>query len=859
MEVVIKHDPYHKVTYMKVNGVDVMTAPVSAGYGKFKEQIKKENPIQTWLERRGNWKGILNELIPEESSDNLTFLFTGRKIDYEDLMHACESQNEERKSRCHLKFDLEYEITDEQTARNIEEVVKTLQSDRFKKLVDECNQLGFDKELGEKYKNFKADYDRARNAEFTITVAGIFSSGKSTIINSLMRHNALPVSYKTCTKKVCKIRDNPELKPNELNLLICDENKLLKKKACFSDADKAVNDKKCSELIESIKAESGDTILEANLGHLYPNEKSREMFKLVIVDTPGTDSNKAVNKEGINIDENTALNAVFDSKDEMVILSIKADDVDSGGLTRLIKAISNKFGGNKDGDKDSVGDSFVYNDRFLFVANKCDQIPFNHEETTTDFINRYRETLKNETKNPSFNPRIFPLCAAVPAYLYAGDKSESCEKAFYAFFDYIWGTDVGKGSRRHHTDPNPYYYFSQYCDIPQYKKNQYADKFNKIKECTENIKESDEDNSLLIQSGFVCLEDAIKDYIERFAYPRRIQRIQRTYKTIPVSVINCINAQETALKKVKESLETAQDEGKAAEEKEKDEKDKADKLAKAKSVIDVLKEEVDNCNYDEDGLYAASMNLDTNVYAICSPYMKEKMEYEKAKKVLDEIEKKVQSELNAYSNELQNLGEKYFEQINTLISRIESELEKLKQSEVFDFGGFDFSKSGTFSGGFDFSFDDFDFENYASYESKTIHNPEKDAYCSFWDLWGHIKKAFAKKTIVVTEHIVDMKAYLAKICGKIELGANNSREIICNSYRNHNLAVKSEITSMLESVDRELNITFNRISEHEERIKNNYASVDSLHDEIERIQHDVDWLKAFQNKTLRSITVEMKK
>ena len=81
------------------------------------------------------------------------------------------------------------------------------------------------------------------------------------------------------------------------------------------------------------------------------------------------------------------------------------------------------------------------------------------------------------------------------------------------------------------------------------KKDQYADKFNKIKECTENIKESDEDNSLLIQSGFVCLEDAIKDYIERFAYPRRIQRIQRTYKTIPVSVINCINAQETALKR----------------------------------------------------------------------------------------------------------------------------------------------------------------------------------------------------------------------------------------------------------------------------------------------------------------------
>lgn len=832
MEVVIKYDPYHKATYMTVDGLDVTAVPDSAGYGKFRKQIEKKVPvpIQTWLEKRGEWRGILNELISEQSSDNLTFNFSGRKIDFDDLKHACESQNEERGNfRCNLKFNLEYEITDEQMAKNIEEVVGVLQSDRFKKLVEESK---FDPGLEEKYKNFKSNYDNARNAEFTITVAGIFSSGKSTIINSLIRHNALPVDQDTCTKKICKIRDNPELKPNELKLLIYDKDKKLIREERFSDDDKAVNDKKCSKFISDAKSEPVGTILEANLGHLYPNDKSREMFKLVIIDTPGTDSNESDDGKGHNADEDIALDAVFKSNGDMVILSIKESDVDSQGLSRLVGGISRKF------DKDSD----VYNDRFLFVVNQCDRRQFTPEKTTTDFINRYRKKLKDLTGNPSYTPRIFPLCAAVPGYLYAGD--EACKENRKTYREKVFGYEDEDDI----VAPNPFYHFYEYCDVPQYMRKNYEKKFK-----TEDWKKA-----LLISSGFVCLEDAIKDYIERFAYPIRINRILRTYETIPGSVINCIKAQEQMLKKQRESLETAQDEGKAAEEKEKEEKEKADKLAKVKSVIDALKEEVDNCNYDEDGLYAASMNLDTNVYAICSPY-KEKMEYEKAKKVLDEIEKKVQSELNAYSNELQNLGEKYFEQINTLISRIESELEKLKQSGVFDFGGFDFSKSGTFSGGFDFSFDDFDFEDYASYESKTIHNPEKDAYCSFWDLWGHIKKAFAKKTIVVTEHIVYMKAYLAKICGKIELGADKSKEIICNSYRNHNLAVKSEITSMLESVDRELNITFNRISEHEERIKNNYASVDSLHDEIERIQHDVDWLKAFQNKALRSITVEMKK
>ena len=120
LEVVIKYDPYHKATYMTVDGLDVTTVPDSAGYGKFRKQIKKKVPIQTWLERRGEWRGILNELISEQSSDNLTFNFSGRKIDFDDLRHACESQNEERGNfRCNLKFNLEYEITDEQMARNI--------------------------------------------------------------------------------------------------------------------------------------------------------------------------------------------------------------------------------------------------------------------------------------------------------------------------------------------------------------------------------------------------------------------------------------------------------------------------------------------------------------------------------------------------------------------------------------------------------------------------------------------------------------------------------------------------------------------------------------------------------------------
>ena len=844
LEVVIKYDPYHKATYMTVDGLDVTAVPDSAGYGKFRKQIEKKVPvpIQTWLEKRGEWRGILNELISEQSSDNLTFNFSGRKIDFDDLKHACESQNEERGNfRCNLKFNLEYEITDEQMARNIEEVVKTLQSDRFKKLVDECNQLGFDKELGEKYKNFKADYDRARNAEFTITVAGIFSSGKSTIINSLIRHKALPVSQDTCTKKICKIRDNPEIKSNELNLLICGDDKKLKKKVVFSDADKAVNDKKCSELIESIKADSGYTILEANLGHLYPNEKSREMFKLVIIDTPGTDSNESDDGKGHNADEDIALDAVFKSNGDMVILSIKAADVDSGGLTRLVGGISKKF------DKDSD----VYNDRFLFVVNQCDQRQFTLENTTTDFINRYRAKLKDVTGNNSFNPKIFPLCAAVPTYLYAGDKL--CAKGANDFYKYIYGAESGTFIECH-TDPNPNYYFSQYCDVPQYRKIRYAARFNKIKD-------SDKGGALLIQSGFVCLEDAIKDYIERFAYPIRMQRILKAYETIPVSVINCIRAQEAALMDAKESLGTARNEVKVAEKKEKEkeeEKGKADKLAKAKSVIEELKKKIDDCNYDEDELYFASIDFDTSVLRICKPYEKE-MEYEEAKMALKEIQEKVQSEMTAYSNKVRDIGKKYFEKINTVTSLIEVELDKLKRAGIFDFGGFDFSESETFSGGFDFNFDDFDINDYAWHETKRIHNPEKDAYCSFWDLFGHIKKAFAKETIEVTEHKANMKSCLSQLCRTIIAQTDRYKTDVCASYKKHNADVKNAVIAQLNKIDARHNDSFKKITQYKDTVKNSYATVEALQEKIRTIESELQWLDEFINKAKKSMQWEMAK
>ncbi len=829
LEVVIKYDPYHKATYMTVDGLDVTTVPDSAGYGKFRKQIEKKVPvpIQTWLEKRGEWRGILNELISEQSSDNLTFNFSGRKIDFDDLRHACESQNEERGNfRCNLKFNLEYEITDEQMAKNIEEVVGILQSDRFRKLVEESK---LDPELEEKYRNFKSKYDSARNAEFTITVAGIFSSGKSTIINSLIRHNALPVDQDTCTKKICKIRDNPELKPNELKLLIYDKDKKLIREERFSDDDKAVNDKKCSKFISDAKSEPVGTILEANLGHLYPNDKSREMFKLVIIDTPGTDSNESDDGEGHNADEDIALNAVFESNDDMVILSIKAGDVDSQGLSRLVKGISNKF------DKESN----VYNDRFLFVVNQCDLRPFTPEKTTTDFINRYRKKLKELTENPSFTPRIFPLCAAVPGALYTGD--EVCKKNRKPYREKVFGYKDEDEDEM--IAPNPFYHFYEYCDVPQYMKKNYEKKF----------KTEDPKKALLISSGFVCLEDAIKDYIERFAYPIRINRILRTYETIPGSVINCIKAQEQILKKQRESLEKAQDEGKAAEEKEKEEKERADKLAKVKSVFDALKKKVDDCGFDESVVYEVRMKLADGLYKIKKDYETKKLTREEALVELSSVQNRTKSLLNDYSFDMKMILSELIQNLKSVFDNAKSDLEREKAQGAFDFGGFDFSQSEAFTGfyGFDkFDSSDFDFGEYEYTEYKEGRNPEKDMYYEWWQIFSKIGQMFAPDTITVSQKMVDFGKYVADKIEGIQLHAASLSDKIKKAYATFYNEKKKMLKDHIDKNSESLELAVTNISENEMKVMKSKKTAQEISSSISSMLYDKEWLERLNKKIL---------
>ena len=91
----ISYNPYKMKTRMKIDGVDVCQ---SSDYSDIKKFIEQGTPLQTWIEPITylGWDGFVNEISDPENNDEVGIIFSGRKIDFQDLQRAIEEQNVQR-------------------------------------------------------------------------------------------------------------------------------------------------------------------------------------------------------------------------------------------------------------------------------------------------------------------------------------------------------------------------------------------------------------------------------------------------------------------------------------------------------------------------------------------------------------------------------------------------------------------------------------------------------------------------------------------------------------------------------------------------------------------------------------------
>ena len=390
-DIEIHYNPYKMKTTMRIEGIDVCQ---SSDYSSIKEFIEHNIPLQTWIEPIPylNWNGFVDEISDPENNDEVHIIFSGRKIDFQDLQYAIEAQNAKRSEDTRVRYQYEHKkvLDDKILSQNIEEVVRELKSDRFRKLVKQRKTQG----LNEKYKDLDTNYKRAKENEFYIVFAGVYSSGKSTLLNALIRHDVLPTSSQTCTSKNCRIKHNPSLK-NSIALTCYDDDKnVVIPKQIFN------NDKECAEEFLKISPVEETEIqelyinvstmeLEVDLSHLYPKDVSDDKFTIVLIDTPGMDSAQS-SKNGSNRHAETALEAIGMDSKPMILLCADANKYEDKSIGEFMREIIEQS------KKEESG----FNDRFLFLMNKSDAIEYKkqYKESAENTKKRFAEYLTDPSK-----------------------------------------------------------------------------------------------------------------------------------------------------------------------------------------------------------------------------------------------------------------------------------------------------------------------------------------------------------------------------------------------------------------------------------------------------------------------------
>lgn len=479
----ISYNPYKMTTKMLVNKVDVCE---QSSYEKFKDFIKNKIPLQTWIEpiRYLGWDGFVNEVSDPEINDKVKVIFSGRAIDFEDLKRSIADQNEERSKEKRVIYEFQHKkvLDDKVLSQNIEDVVKELKSERFRALVEQRTTEG----LIKKYKNLDENYRTAQENLFYIVLAGAYSSGKSTLLNTLIRHDVLPTSSKTCTSRNCRICHDSSL-GEKVSLACYDEKeKIVIEKKIFD------NDRDCAAAFLEIcpigkdaedKYPTVDMLeLGVDLSHLYPDSVSEDKFTIVLIDTPGMDSAQS-SEDGANKHAEIALEAISMDSKPMIILCADANYYDNKSIGEFMREIIIQ----------SKEESSGFNDRFLFLMNKSDAISYKQGETAEDAKMAFAEYLtdpsrwgikgdedevKQLAENASrFVPRVFMTAGRVAfaiqcnAFDFSDEELENKDK--YDLLEKYENFEKKICGRKKFTD----FYLARYCDIPNYRKDELEKEF----------------------------------------------------------------------------------------------------------------------------------------------------------------------------------------------------------------------------------------------------------------------------------------------------------------------------------------------------------------------------------------------
>jgi len=447
----IEYNPYLVNCLFKKNG-KVLSINSKIG-------AKSNERLQILLGESVNWKGLPIEIANACDDDEVTIHFKGRKIDFDDLQYTIDLYSGP------VKFVLEFE-----ESKNDADVINEL--DSVFKDIKEKNIPEFNTHNNEGKDIFDA-YEEVKNGIFEVSVIATMSSGKSTLINSLLHTELLPSENKACTATICRILDNDEMDDYEAE--------------CYAEDNKTVIYPRKSITVEDMKVYNSDEkVTYIDIEGSVPAIPS-DKIRLCLRDTPGPNNSRDKNHERLTKSIIKRTNAVVLYVMNATQIGIKDDE-------QLLKDISNEM---KRAGKQS-------RDRFVFVINKCDALDEEKGETLDKLLVDVRDYLK---KFDIVEPTLIPTSARLALLIRKdrkGEKLSRIERGVLAQVD-----DFVKGELLH------FERFATLTPTVREKLQSQVDEYH--------LDEDNWDLEALIHTGIPAVEETICEYIEKYAYPMKIK------------------------------------------------------------------------------------------------------------------------------------------------------------------------------------------------------------------------------------------------------------------------------------------------------------------------------------------------
>ena len=874
-KVQLYYNPYKMITKLIIDDFDIGKGQSNiSSYKKIKSFINNHVPLQTWIEPReyDDWKGFLNEITDEQRNDTVVVDFSGRKIDFEDLQQSLQSQNIKRvqETRITLKFELKEELDDRILAQNIDEIVNALESARFKSLVDERASQG----LQEKYLALNKNYELAKSQEFRIVFAGIYSSGKSTLLNALIRHDILPTSDDTCTSMNCKIYHDRSLKENETTLIVYDENKtpLASKKFQRDEDCAALFRRICPDSQEdtaknSLYSAAHQIEIGANLSHLYPDTVSEDKFKLVLIDTPGMDSARS-SSNGENFHEEIALHEISSPMKPMIALCVDSQKYEDKNIGEFMQKIVQQSQSDKGG----------FTDRFLFIMNKSDAKSYQTKrgESAESSRRKFSEYLTDSSKwgltsdekdqqlkqsAAGFIPRIF-MTSAINAYVatFLFDKDSNDEETynlksnFNAFQDKICKRQFNN------------YLLARHCDTSQRCKDQIEKDFE------DALKGKNVNKATWLQTGVPSLEDAIKDYIALYAYPILVRELLATFELLLKDVQGFTEKTRKKYQETFDHLGETEGSGKEVVNQKQQKEEQLAHLDKAKQVCDNQQHALESIVFDENSIkssiaeFHADLDADEDISKIRDCIINHGGKMDTGTKSsctvdseIDEMVARIKEActkaLEKINHALQYASSDYEAQLKQIIDVVKNVLLELENGNILEDSGYDFRDSFIWN-----EADALDLNNLSDEVKKAKSkkkepvllekNRKKREYSQSRNPFKKIIALFMKDTVPKTEPIsghydvTEINHLITTWEGNIEC-----ESIAMQDQAQENVAsVKDYISNVLCKLLKEFGSYQKYIQKKEQELASISNNIDALKMQLDKYEKDCDWLNALSKK-----------